>query len=176
MKEVYLINRAIFRALIGRELLSRRLWTIEMTWWRKWKWKWSSKTVNVIAKKTIEQQFSWSILLPTTGMKSKCWPAVRRSTWGANILTSFYGRNKCRPCKIVFNVLCKTCSCQNCFVLHEWKIVLAAGFALSLVLKRKLKSKFSRIVLFVIWIMDSYCDRWKPECHRFLFQLIIAET
>lgn len=25
MKEVYLINRAIFRALIGRELLSRRL-------------------------------------------------------------------------------------------------------------------------------------------------------
>ena len=51
MKEVYLINRAIFRALIGRELLSRRLWTVEMTWWRKWKWKWSSKTVNVIAKK-----------------------------------------------------------------------------------------------------------------------------
>lgn len=31
-------------------------------------------------KKTVEQQFSWSILLPTTGMKSKCWPAVRRFT------------------------------------------------------------------------------------------------
>ena len=178
MKEVYLINRAIFRALIGRELLSRRLWTIEMIRWRKWKWKWSSKTVNVIAKKTIEQQFSWSILLPTTGMKSKCWPAVRRFTWGANILTSFYGRNKCRPWKIVFNVLCKTFSCQNCFVLHESeKLFSQQASHLASFWKGSLKVNF--LVLYYSWsglwtrivigesqsVIDSY-STWLLRKHR----------
>lgn len=177
MKEVYLINRAIFRALIGRELLSRRLWTIEMTWWRKWKWKWSSKTVNVIAKKTIEQQFSWSILLPTTGMKSNVGlrfvvPLEVRTFWRHSMVEISVDHGKlfstcyAKPVHVKIALFCmseKLFSQQASHLVSFWKGSLKVNF---LVLYYSWSGLWTPIVIRESQsVIDSYSS-WLLRKHR----------
>ena len=62
-------------------------------------WKWVLKTINVIAKTNIDNNFVWSILLSTIQwrndskmFKTLQWnhlPTPSGSTWGLNILKSF---------------------------------------------------------------------------------------
>lgn len=138
---------------------------------KKMKMEMIVKNCQCYCKKTIEQQFSWSISYQKQERSQNV-----RLRFVVSLEVRTFWRHSMVDKGIDHGKLFSIC-CANLFMLKwlwfAWQFSQQTSHLASF-WKGGLKVNF--LVLVVIWIMDSYRDRWKPECHRFLFLLIIAET